>query len=324
MTRFSTLVAVVAVAIGVANGTPGARAATSGIAFDSVQKFSMGGDAQAQPGTFASDFAAASAPAGAPNGKRGFLGINNVIAAASGAMAMIKTGTAEHHYVAGAKSRVDTIASGEARIVDCTARTLTTLDLKKKTYTVVSLDVPETTETPAPRKRDRAATPEPTGTDDGTKVALAMTTKSLGARPIDGVATTGYDARMKMTTTRPSGESQSFDTAIVSYLSGYAEPRESCPEAASRLRTHAEGNESGAGMEQFALAMKAMKTPKGDPRFTVSNSGPTMPTGKLAMWQHMAIGEGGGFAILIERGNVHSIAENDPIFSVPADFTKKP
>jgi len=297
-----------------------ARAAGTGLAFDAVQRFEMGGTAQAQPGTFAADLAAASAPAAAAGGKRGFLGINAVIATASGAMAVVKNGVAERHYNAGAKSRVDTLATGEARIVDCAARTLTTLDLNAKTYTLVSLDAPEAVETAAARKADRA--PQPRPTDDGTKVALSMTTRSLGARPIEGIPTVGYDAQMKMTTTRPTGETQTFDSSFVSYLSGYAEPRESCPEAAVRLRGRNDGS-NAAAMSEFALAMKALKTPKGDPRFTVSNSGPAMPVGKLALWQRMTLGQSGGVSIVIERGNVRTIPENDAIFNVPEGFTKR-
>lgn len=314
--------AVATVAVSVLASPQEARGAATGLAFDSVQKFAMSGESgtPAEPGSFAADFASASTTTAKPNGKRGFLGVGAMIAAASGAMAMVKTGTAERHYIAGAKSRVDTIATGEARIVDCTARTLTTLDLNKKTYAVVSLDAPENVETPSPRNRGRNA-PEPMGTDDGTKVALAMTTRALGSRPIDGIATTGYDAKMKMTTTRPTGESQTFETTMTSYFSGYAEPRESCPELASRMHDRGDAS-NAAGMAQFALAMKAMRTPKGDPRFTVSNAGPAMPAGKLALWQHTMLGQGGGFAVLIERGNVRSVSENDPIFSVPADFTK--
>lgn len=298
-----------------------APAATAGIAYDSVQKFAMGGDAgtQAEPGGFASDFATASTPI-VKTGKRGFLGLNAMAEAGSAAMSAFKNGSAERHYVAGAKYRVDTIASGEARIVDCTARTLTTLDLNKKTYKIVSLDTPESGDTSSPRTRGRGA-PGPTPTDDGTKVAIAMTTRVLGPKAIDGVATTGYDAHMKMTTTRPTGESQSFDTTMTSYLSSYAEPSESCPEVASRLTARGDGA-NAPGMAQMALMMMALRTPKGDARFSVSNSGPAMPSEKLALWQHTMMGQGNGLAILVERGNVRSIRENDAVFSIPADFTK--
>lgn len=320
MTRALTHVALVAFAASlVTTSTLGADAASSGIAFDSVTKMAMGGETAAEPGTFAADFAAASTPANPGNGKRGFMGLGAAIAAASGAMAMFKNGTAERHYVAGAKQRVDTVSSGEARIVDCSARTLTTLDLNKKTYTVVSLDTPEPTAGPASKHSERGA-PGPTPTDDGTKVSLAMTTKSLGPRPIDGVTTNGYDAHVKMTTTKPTGETQSFDTDFTSYLSAYIEPRDGCPEANRLVARPAGGPPGGTGA--MLMMMRAMKTPKGDPRFTVTSSGQAMPTGRLALWQRTTMGQASGFAMLVERGNVRSIGENDQVFSIPVGFTK--
>jgi len=304
-------------------GIAPAPAASAGIAFDSVMKFGLSGDSAPQPGTFLSDFATAATPVSSGNGKRGPFGLGAVIAAASGGMAMIKNGTAEHHYVAGSKQRVDTVATGEARIADCSARTLTTLDLNKMTYAVVSLDQP-VEPAPADNKRRGRSAPEPAATDDGTKVALDMTVKALGARPIEGIATSGYDAHMKMTTTKPTGESATVDTEMTSYLAALVPPREGCPEAESRLRAHS-GGASDAALTQYLLAMRAMKTPKGDPRFTVTSSGVAMPAGKFALWQNVTMGQGGkggGFAVLIERGNVRSINDNDPIFNVPPDFTK--
>ncbi|GAC1567068.1 MAG: hypothetical protein NVS2B3_03250 [Vulcanimicrobiaceae bacterium] len=310
------LLLLVGTAVALSSVSPAATtAATAGIAFDSVQRFDTGGGAY-QPGTFATDFARASAP-NAASPKRGLFNIGAIVAAASGAVAMFKDGTAERHYSAGMKSRVDTVATGEARITDCRARTLTTLDLKAKTYTVTSLDA---VETPEPRRRERS-TPGPLESDDGSKIAMSMTTKTLGALPIDGIATTGYDARMKTVVTRPGSDAQSFETTLVSYFSGYAEPRESCPEA-SRVHARADARDEAA-MSQLALALKAMKTPSGDPRFTVSSTGPAMPVGKLALWQHMTLASG-GMGTLVERGNVRAVTEADPIFSVPPDFTKRP
>ncbi|GAC1597307.1 MAG: hypothetical protein NVS3B28_29150 [Candidatus Velthaea sp.] len=320
--RMSAVGCIAAAALLLGVQAPG-RSATTGIAFDSVTKIAIGGDANVQPGTFASDFATAGTPIAAGNGKRGPFGLGAVLAAASGAMTLVKNGTAEHHYIAGSKQRVDTIATGEARIVDCSARTLTTLDLNKKTYTVASLDRPVESAPADAKRRDRNA-PDPAPSDDGTKVALDMTTRALGPRPIDGIAANGFNAHMKMTTTKPTGESAAIDTDLTSYFSTMAEPRDGCPEAESRLHAHAAGP-SDAAMAQYFLAMRAMKTPKGDPRFTVTSSGTPMPTGKFALWQNITMGAGaknGAVGVLIERGNVRSIADSDPIFSVPPDFTK--
>ncbi len=117
-----------------------ARAATSGLAFDSVTRFKMGGDARKhRPGTFDADFEQASQhrkPAGGGGGMFGQM--KAAMEAATSATAMFQNGIAERHYIAGARERTDDVAGQKATITDCSARTITTLDLAKKTYRVVS------------------------------------------------------------------------------------------------------------------------------------------------------------------------------------------
>jgi hypothetical protein len=75
---------------------------------------------------------------------------------------------------------------------------------------------------------------------------------------------------------------------------------------------------------QMMMIMGAMGS-KGNPRFTFTNSGPSVPAGRFAMWQTTTIvgqGHGGNFNFVSERGNVSTVSDGDPVFNVPAGFTK--
>ena len=106
-------------------GFPLTVAAPNGLAWDSVTKVVTNADPSTlQPGSFDTDYAAAAA---APPSGGGMAG-------------QVKQGIAEQHYAAGSKDRTDNVAQQTATIVDCVARTITTLDLRRKTYNVVSMD----------------------------------------------------------------------------------------------------------------------------------------------------------------------------------------
>jgi hypothetical protein len=288
--------------------------AASGLAYDSVTKLSMGADASTlQPGDFAADFKAAS-DVKPPQSGGGMFG---ALRQASGAMAALKVGTAERHYIAGSKERVDDIIQQHATIRDCAARTVTTLDLAKKTYRV------ETFDQLAAKASSGSSAPTSHGApaykDDGSKVAIALTNTALGQKQIDSESTNGYKSDMKMTVTKPGGESHTADMVMTAYYSNMARPSISCPGSLGSLGSNPQ---AAAMMGSYALAMRALMTP-GNPRFSVSSSGPSLPTGKLPLFEVMTSEQGKGFAFVSERGNVRSINDSDPAFSVPSDFTKE-
>jgi hypothetical protein len=119
--------------------------ADTGMAYDSVNRIVMNADPSAmQPGPFDQDFAAASATP-SPAGGGGLFGhLKQQIAMAANAGQMMSTGIAQRHYVAGSKSRTDMVSLGVATITDCAARTITTLNLRDKTYRIESMDHPST------------------------------------------------------------------------------------------------------------------------------------------------------------------------------------
>jgi hypothetical protein len=301
-----------------------APAAGDGLAFDSVTRFVPGNDTPPPPGNFASDFQTAANPPPAGDSPKLPFGLGKSMGQMQAAMAMFKTGTAERHYVAGKKYRVDHIALGTAEITDCAARTLTTLNLKDKTYTVVSLDQPE----PHGGGQGAPGKPGPAPSDDGSKVAVSLTTRALGEKNLDGTPATGYDSNFKTTVTKADGDTQSFDMETTAYYAAIAQPSEYCSQF-----SHPYGPSGPAGMgpgggaaamAQYQTAMRALRDAKGNPRFTVTSTGPSLPAGKLALYELVEMkGEhGGSFDMLMERGDVHTIGETDPAFSVPADFTK--
>src|SRR5580704_8205403 len=165
-----------------------AGAATSGLAYDSVSKF-LTNKPDIEPGDFDADFATASAIVTPPPNRGGLLGhVQNQLAQSMGSMAQIQNGLAERVAIAGPRERTDYISLQKADILDCTARTITELDLRAKTYTVESIDAPPPTQSTASRNN----APNPSATDDGTKIAVTVVNKALGPKQVGGVATDGY------------------------------------------------------------------------------------------------------------------------------------
>lgn len=310
--------------IGILGTVVPAAAASPGIAYDSVTKFAIGSDAAAaQPGTFEADFQTASQPVQAPPARGGLFGGLNAAMAQGLAMASsMKTGLAERHYIAGQKQRVDNLGAQTATILDCQARTLATLDLKNKTYKLVSLDAPQP---PPAARREAPEAPQPVATDDGSKIAMSVTNQALGPRQVGPDSTDGYRSDISMTITRPNSQpvtSQITTTEYVTKLSDYTL-------ACGGITSSAPGP-GVAALSQYATMQRAMA--QNNPRFSVSSSGPALPAGRFSVFTIFTMGGSGapsgnagapaGFASVIERGHERTITDDDPAFTIPADFTK--
>lgn len=299
------------------------QAATNGLAYDSVTRFKIGSEGvNPQPGTFDADFEQASQPRKSSGGGGMFGKMKAAMEAASG---MFQTGIAQRHYIAGSRERTDDLAAQKATITDCSARTITTLDLAKKTYSVESMDKP--LPTPGPEKAEK---PGPAPTDDGTKFSMVVTTTALGPKKIGPDPTNGYNLDVKMTTTKPTGESQTSDMSMTSYYSNYANPHTTCTNRAG-AGPAASGPGAGA-MATYGAVMRGLVGGGKDARFKVSASGPPIPAGKLSLFDVFApkaqggegAGPSGGFGMVMERGNVRAVTDADPAFGIPAGFTKEP
>jgi hypothetical protein len=326
MHRYVAVFATLFVALLPATSLPRTTAPASGLAWDSVMKISINVDAASlQPGSFDQDYAQAAAVQPPPDSGGGFFGkMNQGVAMAQHMQALMQNGFAERHYVAGSKERTDQVADQTATIVDCVARTITTLDLRKKTYRVVSMDTPS-----APSASASSGAPQPRATDDGTKIAIVISNKALGSREFGGQPTTGFSSDMSFTETKPSGESQSYNGDLVGYYSSYGNTAPSC----SRFGITSSNGQSGSNGAQtfsmmtggYARFMHALSLAGMDSRVSLKQSGPPLPRGKLAMYEAATIGGGprGGGTIVFERGNLRPISANDPIFGVPNDFTRQ-
>ena len=292
-------------------------AADKGLAWDSVTKIAANADASSlQPGSFDADYATAAAAPPPSTGGGGFLGkYKQMMASAQNVEQMMQSGLAERHYVAGMKVRTDEVAQQTATIVDCTARTVTTLDLKAKTYKVVPMESPSG----PPSGESGNAGPGP-NRDNNSRVSISVTNTALGSREVGGQPTNGFRSDVTFTETDSSGQSRTQNGNLLGYYSTYADPSATCSRFGAGVAGGARGMEMMAG---YARVMRALAT-SGDPRFSVTQSGPPLPLGKLAMYSAMTFtAQTRQVTMVSERGNVRPIADTDPIFSVPSDFTQE-
>lgn len=314
--RLSHLFAFIAASV-LLSSPAGAAGSAGGLAWDSVTKFVQPPNASAlQPGSFDTDYAAASqVQIQTKTGGGVFNAIKQAESMGSEMQQLMRSGFAERHYVAGSKERTDQVAYQTATIVDCDARTITHLDLRAKTYRVTSMDS-STGEVHA--GNDRVPQVPPAGSN--TKTAIALTNTPLGSQEVGGLATNGFRSDMKVTQTDSTGASHTFNAQLIGYYTSQPNPESAC----SRLGRSASGNPGAGAMMMVASRFKQVLSSAGsDPRVTLSQSGPPLPAGNLSMYDAVTLtaGSGGGVTFVTERGNLRPIEPNDPVFSVPSDFT---
>ncbi len=299
----------------------GTAASPGGWAWDSVSKLAQNsGSAVIYPGDFDGDFSVAAQVSPPPDTGGGLMGkLKQVMATGASMTALMENGVAQHHYVAGTKERTDNIAFQTATIVDCAARTVTTLDLAKKTYHVASMDAGSGS------SGSGGAPGKPGG--DGTKIAISVSNTSLGPLQVSGEPTHGFSSHVKVTETKPSGESNTQTADVVSYFAGFSNPVPQCARFGGAVLSSQSGMQGGQGLAIIAGAsrlMNELSSSGADQRFSVEQSGPPMPLGHFSMFDVVSITGSAGHNVnfVTERGHVRSIDPADPIFSVPADFTQ--
>jgi hypothetical protein len=305
-------------AVAVGGARPAFPAGAGGWAWDSVTKFEMNADQSSlQPGSFDDDFAKASAvQPEQQEGKGGmFARMQQAMAVGQSMQALISNGIAEHHYVAGTKERTDQVGQMTATILDCSARTITYLDLRKKTYRVTSMDARDVDTTSG-----GGGSPSPRATDDGTRVAIAVDNTALGSRNVNGVATNGYRSNITITETKRSGESDTQTANLAAYYSSQSNPVLSCYHG-----TGGATNLGGVMMAGYGRLMRALAASGKSSRFSVKQTGPAMPLGDMAMWDAVTFSNKGPRAatVITERANLHSISGDDPVFAIPAGFQEQ-
>ncbi len=299
-----------------------AFAAPNGLAWNSVMKLAVGADPSSlQPGSFDDDYAAASATQAPAQSGGGLFGhLKAAMALGQNMQALMQNGLAQRYYVAGSKERTDDVWMQTATITDCAARTITTLNLKDKTYRDVSMDQPS-----GPGSGGGGNGSGGAFKDDGTKIAIAVTNRALGSRQVGGRQTSGFSSDLKMTETKPSGESHTQNATVLGYYSSLGMAHPHCPSLGSLGGAALGPGQGFAMMAEGAKVMQALAAAGMDKRFTISQNGPTIPMGQLSMYEAItfAAEKGQAMTFVSERGDVRGIDANDPIFSVPSDFTRE-
>jgi hypothetical protein len=293
----------------------GASATPDGLAWDSVTKFVMNADPSSlQPGSFDTDYATAAAVQPDENVGAGMPSqVRQAMAQAQRAQQMMQNGIAERHYVAGLKERTDDVAAQTARIVDCAARTVTTLDLRRKTFRVISMN------TPSVPASGGGAGRGPSGSDNG-RIAVSITNTALGAREVAGQSTDGFRSDATVAETDASGESRTQNVDLIGYYTSYSTPTPAC----SSESGDAMGQVRAAMMAGYSALTRALSSTSVDSRVSIKQSGPPLPLGKLAMYYAATFGtEGHAVTLVTERANLRPISASDQVFSVPPGFTQQ-
>jgi hypothetical protein len=125
---------------------------------------------------------------------------------------------------------------------------------------------------------------------------------------------------MTVTVVKTSGESSTQNAKMLGYYSSYAYPAASCS------RSSLANAQARAGMmAAYSVVMGALASAGLDNRFSLKQTGPPMPTGKLAMYSAVTLeapGHGGA-TFVTERGHLRPLSPNDAVFSIPPGFTQQ-
>jgi hypothetical protein len=306
------------VAVALAAGAPigPAQAAGSNISYNEVTRFIMGGQQPAPGsygnGSFDGDFQAATAK------KKG--GLFGMI---SGAMSMMKNGSASTYYYLNNMERQDSFADNTGEIQIPEKNQTIHLDLTNKTYWIgagSSAPVAPTAPTPPQAGSPQTMPPQQPGT---VKVAITVSTTSLGSMNLGGVNATGYKMSFKVVSSNATGSCSNgtFSTSMTEYFSQYAEPSIKWPSTGT---THVAQAQTDPALSSFKGGCKPTVTAR-------ANLGPKPPSDRLAVWELLTLNasnsangqQGGGLATVIERGDIHPLGSGDTgLFGPPAGFTK--
>jgi len=310
-----------------ANLTPTRAAGAPGIAYDVVTKVWLNAEVSSlQRANFDADFTAAGRAA---------------VAAREAEKSdtfdwepLFRAGLAQRRYVAGSKERTDDVASGTATIIDCNVRTMTRLISRNKTYWIRPLDrmLPKTATADAGSKPAAYVPP---------KIVYVAKTLALGPRQIGPDLTDGYQTDVTMTVTPSAGPGETQRMSLTEYFTKLADGNAQCSmfsddpvpigvadvtASAIALITISSSPVWAFANAQYDLLRRAMSG--GKVAYAFTSSGPAIPSGRLPALTTFTVCCGyfgspdGSFTMMIERAHHRSIASDDPIFSIPPDFTK--
>jgi hypothetical protein len=288
--------------------TQAASAAETGIAYDAVMVAGMG-VARSEPGYFDADFQAAQAPLDmpVPGGD-----MAQVVGRAQEMMSRLaQIGMASRFYAAGARSRIDNLSLGTSTIVDCATRIVTQLNYKTKTYATTSLDDPAHPWPPAP------AIPIS---------SMKVDVEVVGPKIVQSVLTDAYAMNATGTLTPPGFGPMTISYVMTWYFTKQTVSLPHCQSGSPSTVALGVGAGLGPGSEIFSM-LGAAQSANAYPNVEVT--GVPLPAGRIPLFMTVAQSTTGGtlpqmhdFGAAMECGHVRPISSDDPIFSIPADFTK--
>jgi hypothetical protein len=306
------------VAVALAAGAPiaPAQAAGSDISYNEITRVVMSGQ-QPAPGSYANGSFDGDFQASTKKKSGGLFGM------ISSAMNIMKSGSASTYYYLSNMERMDSFTDNTAEIQLPDKNQVIHLDLTDKTYWI-------TTGNTAPMGPAAPAPPQPGPTQTmapaqpGTvKVAITVSTTSLGSMNLGGVNASGYKMSFKVVSSNATGSCSNgtFSTSITEYLSQYAEPSIKWPSAGTAKPSVTEPE-----LSSFKAGCKPTITAR-------ANIGPKAPTGRLAVWELLTLNASGsanpqtgsgGISTVIERGDIRTLGSGDSgLFKPPAGFTQK-
>ena len=271
-----------------------APAPTMGIAYDSLVRGAIGATASPSipQSNFDDDYRTASQ--GGPSQK-------------------LSTGIAIRAYLTPSKERTDYLNVQRATIIDCAAKTVTTLDLSAKTYSVHNFDRPYPS---------TQATSVFASTFKDSKRTVAVATVALGPKTVKGVSADGYAVETSTTTTLASGRVMSSKANLTAYYTETRVPQLECPKA--RALAIAEGLPFGRTTALGPTVRNALQG--ANTNTTTVRQGPRAPTDRMPIFETWSMrmstpsGTPTSLTVLMECGHVRVIASDDPVFSIPSDF----
>jgi hypothetical protein len=305
-----------------ANVSP-VEAGGSNLSYNELTRIIMGGSAPApgsyQNGSFDADFQAAAAPV-----KQGH-GLFAMINMAKNAMNAFHNGFANTAYFLNNMERDDNPSQQTGTIQLPDKNQYIHLNMADKTYYITSPStVPMQTMPPVPQSQQGGPPATMPPQQPGTaKLAITVSTASLGSKNLGGVDTQGYQVTFKMVSSQATGSctNGTFETSITEFVSSYPEPSIRWPETMPR---------SAAPPPAMKNPEMASFKPGCKPTVTARvHVGPTAPSGRLVIWELLNINMGqgqntGGFSTLIERGDVKNLSGSDAgLFGPPAGYTQQ-
>ncbi len=265
---------------------------STGIAYDTVLKFVSTAAPTLRAGDFAADFADAMTPH-------------------AGCMPDVV-----RRYITPERERIDGVCKQDATIVDCSTRTVTVLDLQQKQYARTSLDLVYD---------DGIADMRALSDQVGSTSTIAIERSAKGTRTLEGTATDEYLSVRTQTVASPGLSVTTRGTWTYDFLPDPLPTLSCVGPAAAWLSRY--GNPQQYAPELQAFFADRFSKMAG-PRDRITESGPRLPDWRIPLYA-IGVHEQRQTNVPVwtryfamESGNVRAIQGDDPVFTVPAGYTK--